>query len=224
MAIDRRLLIFGNAVLFSTLGCEVGGSGGSTPDAERQTRDGRVEADLDPAADMAPEADMQPEIDMAPAPDLAVADMALDPDASLPVDMAPVEADMSFDPDMAPEVDMAWLPDMAPPDPDMAIVPDMAPLEPDMAPPLGCADLIGDACQVADEGCCPDGMNPEAVCWGDANGRLTWQSIPGDFFCNCFLGPDQTNYTVACAVPGFVGVERAGRRLRGPRLRALLAA
>jgi len=228
MTIDSRFLIFGNAVLFTALGCEPADEGDPTPDAELMARDGRIEPDLAPEADMSPEGDMRLEVDMAWQVDMAPeADVSVEPDAAGPELDMNVEADMwvaldeGVDPDMSLEPDMQWLPDIAPPDPDMALVPD-AQQVPDMAPPLGCADLIGEGCMVADEGCCPDGRTPEAVCWGDGNGRMVWQSIPGDFFCNCFQAPDQTSYTVACAVPGFVGVERAGRRLDGPRLRDLL--
>lgn len=215
---DRRWMIFGNAVLFSALGCELG-EGDPIPDAEMQVRDSRVEPDVE-AADAAPDlaaVDMAPEVDVGP-----VLDMSFEPDAAVEID-AMIEPDMASEPDMAVELDMAPEPDMTL-DPDMAIVPDLGPPEPDMAPPAMCADLIGQGCQINNEGCCPDGQNPEAVCWGDANGRMVWQSIPGDFFCNCIQDPNQTTFEVICAVPGFVGVGRAGRRLRGPRLRDLLAA
>lgn len=225
MPIDRRFFIFGNAVLFSTLACVPDDGGGEDADVSPPLRDGMVEADLDPEADAHPPIDATPTADRGP--DLAFEpDMSRRPDAEPDIDMLPEvdlsvaadawPADMASEPDAAPDPDMALVPDMAP-DPDMALVPDMQP------PGEGCAALLGEACATLDEGCCPDGQNPEAVCWGDANGRQIWQSIPADFFCNCFESPETTTYQVACAVPGFVGVERAGRRRHGPRLRDLLA-
>ncbi|MEZ4434558.1 MAG: hypothetical protein R3F65_19320 [bacterium] len=204
MGIERRLLIIGNAVLFSAFGCD------DTPEdpppgPDAQMRDAAIDGG---AIDVGPEPD-QRVADEGPLPDRdvdegapldAAADVAL-PDAAADVAVADAASDLAFEPDLAV--------DMAPPEPDMAPPePDMAPPEPDLGV-VGCADLIGDRCEVDNEGCCVGGV-PEAMCGRDATGALSWQPIPADWFCNCF--PDDSGRDmVVCAVPGFVGVERAGR-------------
>ena len=239
MALDRRLLIIGNAVLFSAFGCddtadtdvEVGvGADAATTDGspdEGAPPDLGVDPPDEAVSDVAPPLedfgaddlgaddmsvfddlgadDMSPLDDLGP-PDLGPADLG-DPDLAPPLDAEPIDAE----PIDAEPIDLG-------PDPDMAMAPDLLP--PDAGGAMTCADLMGQACDLRDEGCCVDG-NPQAVCWANETGGLSWQPIPGDFFCNCIPNGDGRE-VVICAVPGFVGIARAGRRRpAAPSLRAL---
>lgn len=224
MGIERRLLIIGNAMLFSAFGCD------DTPDdgveagigGDVQMRDAAIDGspiDQGEGADVGGEPDAMGDRAMADAASDLGADMQTEPDLATG-DMQPPDPDLAL-PDLAPpEPDLA-VADLSPPEPDLA-PPDMQP--PDMQPPdqgvAACADLFGQPCAVNNEGCCTGG-DAEAVCWPNETGALSWQPIPGDWFCNCF--PDDTGREmVACAVPGFVGIARAGRVHRdAPCLRTL---
>jgi hypothetical protein len=85
-----------------------------------------------------------------------------------------------------------------------------------------CGDQVGQPCEVSTEGCCDAAGTGLVWCQPDANGALTYQLIPPDFFCNCYDDPATGKTMVACAVPGFVGIDRADRpRRTGRRLRDL---
>lgn len=237
MALDR-LLIIGNTVLFSTFGCYHPGSGDvEVGTADTGVGDGAIDAGevidegVDPpdgapidasatdlaADDMGYLDDLGPQ-DLGGLDDLGRDDMGefedLGPEDFGPEDLGPE--------DLAPLDEGIPQPDAAPVDvgldPDMAAAPDLLP--PDAGGAMMCADLIGQGCEVSDEGCCVEG-SPQAVCWRNETGGLSWQPIPGDFFCNCI--PDGAGREmVICAVPGFVGIARAGRRAPvAPSLRAL---
>jgi hypothetical protein len=119
---------------------------------------------------------------------------------------------------VTPDGSVVVTPDAAvsPPDGAVVVVPDAAP------PPAMCGDQIGQPCEVSNEGCCDAAGNGQVWCQPDANGALTYQAIPPDFFCNCYDDPATGKTMVACAVPGFVGIDRAHRTRRtGRRLRDL---
>jgi hypothetical protein len=89
-------------------------------------------------------------------------------------------------------------------------------------PPLACLDLVGQPCETSNEGCCDAAGNGQVWCQLDAAGNMTYQAIPPDFFCNCYVDEANGKTMVACAVPGFVGIDRAHRpRHMGRRLRDL---
>ena len=88
-----------------------------------------------------------------------------------------------------------------------------------------CGDQAGQPCVVPSEGCCDANGVGLLWCQPDANGALTYQIIPPDYFCNCYEEPGSGKTMVACAVPGFVGIDRAHRpRAMGRRLRDLVRA
>lgn len=239
MEFERRLLIIGNAVLFSAFGCDDGtddpAETGTVSDARPRDASGgaidRGEA-LDAAADFG--APVDGGVDLAvpadAALDLGAGDAAADLGASEHDMQLPDEGmttDAALDPDRGALLDRGppdrGTPDRGPPDPDRGpFDPDMQLLPPDMQlPPARCADLLGAPCEVRDEGCCNDAERPDAVCWPNDTGALSWQTLPPDFFCFCSPGPEGRPM-VACAVPGFVGIERAGRTYpHAPCLRTL---
>jgi hypothetical protein len=100
------------------------------------------------------------------------------------------------------------------------------PPQPDVVvPPMMCLDLVGQACDTSNEGCCDAQGNGQVWCQPDANGAMVYQAIPPDFFCNCYVDEATGKTMVACAVPGFVGIDRAHRpRRMGRRLRLAAAA
>jgi hypothetical protein len=65
---------------------------------------------------------------------------------------------------------------------------------------------------------CDETATPVLSCWWDGNAN-TWQPYdPNQDFCWC--DPQGEPGPVYCAVPGFVGLERAGRVRKAPSLRA----
>ncbi len=119
---------------------------------------------------------------------------------------------------VTPDGSVVVPPDASVVDPDGAVVvvPDAGP------PPAMCGDQVGQPCEISTEGCCDAAGNGLVWCQPDANGALTYQLIPPDFFCNCYDDPATGKTMVACAVPGFVGIDRADRpRRTGRRLRDL---
>jgi len=89
---------------------------------------------------------------------------------------------------------------------------------------MTCFDLVGQPCETSNEGCCDPQGNGQVWCQPDAAGNMTFQAIPAEFFCNCYLDEGTGKTMVACAVPGFVGIDRAHRpRRMGRRVRATAA-
>ncbi len=227
MALKRKALIFGNAILFAAPGCDSTGSqnGSSNPtsdmliarDVAEPQLDGDRIPDSTPMVDVAhPQPDGASNTDANAADDMAVADaaspadMGSAADGASPGDAAPV-ADATAD----TSVDAAPLRDMAP-IMDMAIVD--AAVIPDMAPANACARFAGQACQRADEGCC-DNNQVLLVC----RGQVLVPPGPNEIACGCETPNGLTQ--VFCAVPGFVGIHVAGRQRKQARsLRKLLLA
>ncbi|MFN3197348.1 MAG: hypothetical protein ACE366_02850 [Bradymonadia bacterium] len=229
----RTGLIIGNALLFAGFGCddtaeeaggeggmiaggaggEIGGTGGEAGGAGGEAgaggeiggaggeaggggAGGGMDAGVEDAQVSTPDAMIS---------DAEISDAFEPPDTAFARD-AQVEEDFAFAED-------ALIPDAEIPD---AEIPDAGSSDP-------CA--IGTACDFQDQGCCEfDGADPSAICWNDAQGQLTWQEVPQDFFCSCAQMPDNT-YVAFCAVPGFVGITAASRPRRAPRrLRQLMRA
>ena len=211
-------LVIGNATLFGALGCgsdddgtaptggaATGGAqvdaaiGGGQPPPGGSPAPGGTPAGGTPAGGTPAGGTPAPGGAVPPAPD---ADLRLDAavtDAAVP---PPVDSAVPPTPDAA-----------VPPTPDAAVPP-----TPDAAPPSACADLVGQPCEMQSDGCCEPADRPQLSCEFDANARLVWTVVAQPDLCVCDSSSGRTQ--VFCAVPGFVGITRAGRRqASGRRLR-----
>lgn len=227
MVIKRNVLIIGNAVLFAAPGCDV-----ATQDNGADRTDTRVESDSTPT-DM-----MQTMPDGAPADARATADSAVSVDAqmrqdafdlggdidamslvdaSAPVDAA-VASDASVDsgrdvPDAGALSDLGPLMDMA--------VADAEVVEVDAAPANVCTELEGQPCRGGQIGCCVDNL-ALLTCNRQEDGSFAFG--PNTWVDLCFCQePNGGPQPIACAVPGFVGIDAAGQfARRAHSLRRLL--
>ena len=216
MKIKRQGMIMGHAALFaaSVIGCESGSDDdGGTADAQPNIPRDASQTDIDVTTMDASS---------------GIADMTVAPDTALPAsDMAtPGPVDQGGLPDVSPFMDMAIiaLDEGAPRDASIAadavVVEDAAPCidaaVPDIGPVSVCDEFRGQRCQNPDQGCC-DNNQPVLVCRG---GALV-EPGPDDFACGCATSDGLSQ--VFCAVPGFVGIAKAGRlRKKARRLRDLI--
>ena len=215
MKLKRQALIVGGAVLFAVPGCS-GETSDPSPLNDQGTvpRDSMTQADS-AAVDSTVPTDSSSPADVAPiSEDALVSSDASQADASEPPEDAggPV-LDANAPTDSAVAADQGPIPDAMMPI-DMAIVPD-ANVEPDQGMAGACADLVGEACDGFNTGCCEAGQ-PVLFCRG---GQFIHEDI--GLPCDCRVRDGVGD--VARAVPGFVGIHAANRmRIRAPRLRDLL--
>jgi hypothetical protein len=196
MKLKRNALIFGNAVLFTSLAC-----------TEQETG-GNVESDAAPLRDNGPQTDAHVMTDSAIEQDArTITDGTIPGDATSPADMmSPVN-------DMAVSADVAVVPDAAP-------MPDEgAPMPDEGAPVNVCDEFRGARCASPNDGCCDNGQ-VVLTCVAGVLG-----AGPDANLCGCANEGVSGRTEVFCAVPGFVGIAQSGRRRTSIRhLRDLILA
>jgi len=216
--------IFGGALLFAAAGCDV---------AEKPATDTAAEVSGDTAqADSSGDAQgADSGVDATDPPDAQVVDATDPPDAQVVDATDPPDAQVvdATDPPDAQVVDATDPPDAQvvdatdPPDAQVvdAVVEDIPPPS-DVAFPgdaddcklLGISDALGQKCAFDYTAICdPDDAEVIALmCWGGEWKKM--EDIEEEFFgCFCQESDQECEYAQAvCAVPGFVGLDRAGRQ------------
>jgi hypothetical protein len=221
MKLKRNALIFGNAVLFTSLACTEQETGGNVESDAAPLRDNGPQTDAHVMTDGAMvQDDAMQTIDTGSMDtDAAAADSAIEQDArtitdgTIPGDATSPADMMSPVNDMAVSADVAVVPDAAP-------MPDEgAPMPDEGAPVNVCDEFRGARCASPNDGCCDNGQ-VVLTCVAGVLG-----AGPDANLCGCANEGVSGRTEVFCAVPGFVGIAQSGRRRTSIRhLRDLILA
>ena len=210
MKLKDNALIIGNVLLFASAGC-----GGTTSSSSTDT-DGNVPRDAETIADSTATADGTVS-DLGTPPDLGSGSDSALPDTGPSTDSTVVAMDSGTTEPDASEIDAAVSTDSEVEADVFTPVLDMS-IAVDSGNNAGaCADLTGEPCRSErpDFGCCEAGQ----IVLTCVNGVYSEQAADPLCGCGVLNGPTE----LFCAVPGFVGIDRAGRgHQTAPSLRSLL--
>ena len=77
--------------------------------------------------------------------------------------------------------------------------------------PGECSPSLGEACLLEQGDCCDENLEPIARCASPGDGTGVWidPSTMSEAWCECHEWEER--WEIACAVPGFVGIDRSGQ-------------